>query len=80
MNQLVVVQTDASLEGLGAVFLQEEQPVSYGSRSLTDSEKNYAPIELELLAIIYGMQKYDQCFFWKPRCNCTHGSPPFRNL
>ena len=66
VNQPVVVQTDASTEGLGAVLLQEGQPVSYGSRSLTDSEKNYALIELELLAIVYGMQKYDQYVFGNP--------------
>ena len=66
VNKPVVVQTDASTEGLGAVLLQDGQPVSYGSRSLTDSEKNYAPIELELLAIVYGMQKFDQYVFGNP--------------
>ena len=46
VNQPVLVQTDASSEGLGAVLIQDNQPVSYTSRSLTDSEKRYAPIEL----------------------------------
>ena len=66
VHKPVVVQTDASTEGLGAVLLQDDQPVSYGSRSLTDSEKNYAPIELELLAIVYGLQKFDQYVFGNP--------------
>jgi len=39
MNQPVVVQTDAILEGRGAVLLHEEQLVSYGFRILTDSKK-----------------------------------------
>ena len=43
--------------------MQDEKPVCYASRSLTDSEKNYAPIELELLAIVYAMQKFDQYVF-----------------
>jgi len=72
MNQPVVVQTDASLEGLRAVLLQEGQPVSYGSRSLTDNEKNYALIELGLLARVYGMQKYDPYVFGNPDVT-THG-------
>ena len=66
VNKAVVVQTDASTEGLGAVLLQDGQPVSYASRSLTDSERNYAPIELELLAIVFGMQKFDQYVFGNP--------------
>ena len=66
INKPVVVQTDASTDGLGAVLLQDNCPVGYGSRSLTQSEKNYAPIELELLAIVYGMQKFDQYVFGNP--------------
>ena len=30
-----VIQTDASLKGLGAVLLQNGQPVSYASKALT---------------------------------------------
>ncbi len=44
---------DASAEGLGAVLLQEGQPVAFGSRSLTECQKRYAQIEKELLAIVY---------------------------
>ena len=32
------IQTDASKTGLGAVLLQEGQPVVYASRALTDTE------------------------------------------
>lgn len=63
LNELVTVQTDASTVGLGAVLIQRDRLVVYNSRSLTGSEKNYAPIELELLAIVYGIQKFDQFVF-----------------
>lgn len=63
VNYPIVVQTDASTGGLGAVLMQDGKPVCYASRSLTDSEQNYAPIELELLAIVYAMQKFDQYVF-----------------
>ena len=43
-----VLQTDASIKGLGACLLQCEHPVYFGSKALTDSQKGYVAIELEL--------------------------------
>ena len=63
VNHPVTVQCDASTEGLGAALIQDKKPVAYASRSLSDSEKNYAPIELELLAIVFAMQKFVQYVF-----------------
>ena len=54
----IVIQTDASTAGLGAVLLQDEKPVAYASMSLSKSESNYAPIELECLAIVFAMNKF----------------------
>ena len=50
-----VLRTDASLNGLGAVLLQDEcpHPVAYASRKLLDREKRYSTIELECLAMIF---------------------------
>ena len=42
------VQCDTSKSGLGDVLLQDNQPVAYASRSLTDTETRYAQIEKEL--------------------------------
>jgi hypothetical protein len=47
-----VVQTDASNLGIGAVLLQDGQPVSFYSRKLSDAEINYAVYDKELLAIV----------------------------
>lgn len=66
VNKSAVVQIDASTDSLRAVLLQEKQPACYESRNLTDSEINYAPIKLELLATVYGMQKFDQYIFVNP--------------
>lgn len=61
----VTLSVDASSEGIGAVILQDKKPVAYGSRALTDAQKNYAQIEKELLAIVYGCEKFHQYVYGK---------------
>ena len=58
-----VLETDASYQGLGAVLSQklEDQlfhPVSFSSRALSPSEKNYAVTELETLAVVWAIKHY----------------------
>ena len=55
----LVLQCDASESGLGACLLQDDQPVVYASRSLTETERNYAQIEKELLAVVFGMERFE---------------------
>ena len=55
-----MLQCDASDTGLGATLLQNGQPVAYAPRSLMDTERNYAQIEKELLAIVFGAEKFNQ--------------------
>lgn len=59
----LVLTVDASSKGLGACILQENQPIAYGSRALTDSQQNYAQIEKETLAITFGCTKFHQYIF-----------------
>lgn len=54
----VTLQVDASEKGLGAALLQKGQPVAFASRALTDVETRYAQIEKELLAVVYGLEKF----------------------
>ena len=58
VSQPVKVSVDASQEGLGAVLIQNERPVAYASRSLTDCEKRYAQIEKEMLAVVFGVEHF----------------------
>ena len=59
----VTISADASQNGLGCVCLQEGKPIAYASRSLTETEKRYAQIEKELLALLYACTKFDQYIF-----------------
>ena len=52
-----IIQTDASKTGLGAVLLQEGQPIVYASRTLTETEKRYSNIERELLGVVFGLER-----------------------
>ena len=54
----VTLQCNASLKGLGARIIQDGQPIAFASKSLTDTETHYANIERELLAIVYGCEKF----------------------
>lgn len=54
VNKPVKITCDASQHGLRAVCLQEEAPIAYVSRTLTPTEKRYAQIEKEQLALVPG--------------------------
>ena len=54
----VTLQCDASDKGLGAVIMQNDQPIAHASRALTDAKTHYAQIEKELLAVVYSLEKF----------------------
>ena len=58
-----VLETDASVLGLGAVLSQMQtdkklHPISFASRALNPAEKKYAITELETLAVVWAMAHY----------------------
>ena len=62
------VQTDASLKGLGAVLLQDGQPVCYASKALTEAEQRYSNIEREALGVVWRLERFHYFIYAK---NCT---------
>ena len=56
----LVVQVDSSKNGLGAVLLQDGKPLEFASRSLKPTERKWAQIEKEALAVLYGLERFDQ--------------------
>ena len=57
-NKPMILQTDASWKGLGACLLQNERPVYFASRALTETQKGYVAIELESLVVAWAMEKF----------------------
>ncbi|KAA3484406.1 DNA/RNA polymerases superfamily protein [Gossypium australe] len=51
-----VVYSDASLNGLGCVLMQEGKVIAYASRQLKPHEKNYLTHDLELAAILFALK------------------------
>jgi hypothetical protein len=51
------VVSDASLNGTGAVLLQDRRPLAYTSRKFTPAERNYTTGDQELLGIIHALKE-----------------------
>ena len=63
-----VLETDASIQGLGAILSQVQEdgkchPVSYASRALSPQERNYAITELETLAVVWAMGHFHKYLY-----------------
>ncbi|XP_063360657.1 uncharacterized protein K02A2.6-like [Cydia amplana] len=65
VSRPVKLSVDASKDALGAVLLQNDLPVAYASKSMTSTQKLYAQIEKELLAILFGCSRYHQYIYGK---------------
>ena len=61
----VVIQSDASGDGIACCLLQAEIPVAFASRKLSDTEKRYSVIEKEFLAINFALLKFRRLILFK---------------
>ena len=57
-NKQTTLQTDVSVKGLGACLLQDDRPVYFPSKALTNAQKGYRVVELESLAVAGAMEKF----------------------
>ena len=61
----ITLQVDASYGGLGATILQDEGPVAYASKAMNATQKKWAQIEKEMLAIVFGCSRFHQYVYGK---------------
>ena len=59
----LVIQCDASNKGIGAALVQNDRPIAYYSRAMTDTETCYADIEKEMLAVTVSFERFYQYIF-----------------
>ena len=59
----VTIQVDASGKGLGATLIQDDGPVTFASKTLTPAEQHYANNEWELLACVFGAERFKTYMF-----------------
>ena len=59
----VVLSVDSSQFGMGAVIMHNGQPIEFASCTLTETQKKYAQIEKEFLAVQFGLQRFHQYIY-----------------
>ena len=80
-NKPFLLETDASKEGLGVVLSQKQSdghyhPVTFGSCSLTSSEKNYHSSKLEFLALKWSVtEHFKEYLVYSPFVVWTDNNP-----
>ena len=58
MKKPVTIQVNASGKGLGAALIQDDCPVAFTSKVVTPTEQCYASNERELLACVFGAERF----------------------
>jgi len=61
----LILETDASIECVGAVFSQNGRPIAFYSHRLNNVEKKWASVELEAFAIISAVNHFRQYLLGK---------------
>ena len=64
--QPITIQVDASQRGLGAVLLQANSPVEFASKLPSETESLYFSIKREMLAVLFGLEKFHYYAYGRP--------------
>ena len=80
VNLSIKLQCDASPYAVGAVLSHvmdsgEDSPIAFASRTLTSSEQNYAQIQREALALLFGVKHFHQYIFGRKFTLVTDHKP-----
>lgn len=56
----ITIQCDASQKAVGACLMQNDKPIAYASKALTDTQQRWAQIEKELYSVVFGCEKFHE--------------------
>uniref|UniRef100_A0A8R1DJ98 RNA-directed DNA polymerase n=1 Tax=Caenorhabditis japonica TaxID=281687 RepID=A0A8R1DJ98_CAEJA len=75
-----MIYTDASRQGVGAVFAQEgadgmQHPIAFASKSLTPAETRYHVTDLEALAMMFALRRFKTIVYGTRVVVCTDHKP-----
>ena len=76
----VTIQCDESQPGLDAALMQNSQSVAYASRALTPPETRYVQIEKELLAIVFGCDRFEAYIYGRDRVSIESDHKPLEMI
>ena len=54
----LIVENDVCEHGIGSTLVQKDGPIAFASRSLSSVEQRYAQIEKEMLAVVFGLERF----------------------
>ena len=75
----VTVSCDASKSGLGALRLQDDKPIAFASRSMTDTEVRYAQIEKTTVGCSFCHGKIPPVHIWA-KCDSESDHRPLEMI
>lgn len=61
----VTISVDSSMSGTGAALLQDNLPVAYASKALTETQQRYSQIEKEMFAVCFGLTRFPDYIYGK---------------
>ena len=72
LSKRTFVLVDAHISGLGATLaqgdsLKEAKPIAYASRTTTDTESRYPQLDLEAMAVDFGLRRFRKYLVGSPR-------------
>lgn len=62
-KDVFTIQCDASEKALGCCLLQNDRPVYYASRCLSETEQMYAQIEKKMLGMVFACKKFHKLIY-----------------
>ena len=80
VNEPVVLESDSSDVGLGAVITQKGKPIAYASRALTSTERNYAQIEKECLSLVFAAERFEHYILGKSNVKMLTDHKPLETI